>query len=164
MQITPDGWTGPGSGTNQVAPNTFWVTNQAASTNWQFTVTARNAAGALVTVASWKLMLWDVTAGSASLSITGTNVNTINISANMLTNGHVYTYAVSFVTGTCDHTIVSTTSIAVSGWKNYPITNKWNGSSFVEIGGPGIRKWNGLAWIAINDGVSKWNGSVWNHL
>lgn len=164
MQITPDNWTGPGSGTNQVAPNTFWVTNQAGSTNWQFQVTARNASGVLVIVASWSLMLWDVTAGAASLTVNGTSANTININANMLTNGHIYTYAVSFASGSCDHTIITTTSIAASGWKNYPLCSKWNGSAWVEVGGPGLRKWNGSAWVIVNGGVSKYNGSTWVHV
>lgn len=164
MQITPDNWTGPGSGTNQVAPNVFQVVNQAASTAWAFSVTARNAGGGLVTVASWRLILWDVTSNSAALTITGTSSNSISLSGNMLTNGHVYAYAVSFVSGTCDHTIVTTTSIAASGWKNYPVASKWNGSSWVEVGGPGLRVWNGSAWVVVNGGVSKFDGAAWNQV
>lgn len=166
MQTTPDTWTGPGSGTNQVAPNVFQVVDLSAGSNWQMQVTARNAGGGLVTVASWQLMLWDVTAGSASLTVTGTNANTINLSGNMLTVGHVYTYTVNFITGTCDHTLVSTTSIdATAGhWKNYPICSVWRAAAWHEIGGPGVRVWRGGAWQIVNNGVSVWRAGVWNPL
>jgi hypothetical protein len=161
MQITPNAWTGPGSGTNQVAPTPYQVVNQASSTAWAFTVKTYNSSGVLVTVASWSISLWDVTAGSAALTVSGSGVESISISGNMLTNGHVYTYAVSFASGTCDHCIATTDSIAASGWKNLPLAKKWDGSSWVEGGGPRIYKWNGTAWVAASGNISKWNGTAW---
>lgn len=162
MQTTPGTWTGPGSG-SATAPNTFWVEDLVAGSNWQIQVTARNASGGLVTVASWSLSLWDVTTNAAALTVTGTNANTINLSGNMNTTGHKYTYHVAFSSGSCDHTLVTTTSIVATAgnWKNHPIAKRWSGSAWVEIGGPGILRWNGSAWTTLNGGVLRWTGSAW---
>ena len=161
MKITPDDWTGPGSGANTVAPNVFQVVNQAASTSWAFTATARNASNALVTVAGWNLKLWDVTAGSSALTITGTSVNTISLSGNMLTNGHVYAYAVGFTSGTCDHTLITTTSIGVTAWKNYPVLSIKRGGVWTDVGGPGLRIKRGGVWSICNGGFFIKRANVW---
>lgn len=160
MSATVDNWRGPGSGTNVVAPNTFWVISNGTGQVWDMTFQAFNASGGLVTLAGWEATLWDVTAGAAVGWINGPGANTINVADNMNTNGHLYTYAYNITSGSCDHIIASTTGMG-SATTAAGIRLLRRSSAWASIPGHQRRIRRGGAWVPINGGHYVRRSGIW---
>lgn len=161
MAATPDSWTGPGSGGSaSVAPNTFWWQANAAGQTSSIAIHFFNSGGGLVTVDA-SFALWDITAGASVFVNTATGVNNMSIGPFGLTNGHTYTYALSYNNGTsCDHCICSSTSQSAST-SDHSIFSVWRSGAWVGVPGPSLRVWRSGAWVPINGGVSVWRSGAW---
>ncbi len=159
MSASVDPWTGPGSGSNNDAPNTHQWQADAASQSVTVRFRFFNSSGVLVTVDA-SVSVFDETSQTVLGTQTGTGVNTLSRTDTM-TSGHTCTGRVTYNNGTsCDHCIMDITSIGAST-SNHPIFKVRRSGAWVNVGGNLIRIRRAGAWVPVNGGIFVRRTGAW---